>query len=296
MKSSHRLFTPSPLAAALLSVCAALGACSSMPADNALLVEARGNYRQTMNDPQTRELAAPELRQAGTALALADAAWQRDDPPATVTQLAHLAKQQTALAQETARRRAAELSSLRAQAESDRLRLAARTSEVDAARVTAGLAQNQAQAALQQNDAAQARNRLLESWLRDMNAKQTERGPVITIGDLLFDSNRSELRPEGLRSIDKLVDFMTQYPQRRALIEGFTDDQGGSGANHALSDRRADAVRMALVGRGIGRDRLDTRGYGEDHPVAGNDSQDGRRQNRRVEILLSDDRGQLLPR
>lgn len=297
-------FAPSRLRAALLlSASAVLGACSSMPADNALLNEARGNYRQSMDDPQTRLHAAPELRQAGTALDRADAAWQREDPPASVTQLAEMAKQQIALAQETGRRRAAELSSQHAQSESDRLRLAARGSEADSARMAADAAQRQAQAAQQQaqtaqqqGDATRARNLLLETQLRDLNARQTERGAVITIGDMLFDTNRAELRPEGLRGIDKLADFLAQHPQRRALIEGFTDNQGSSGANNTLSDRRADAVRMALVGRGVGRERLDTRGYGEAHPVAGNDSQGGRQLNRRVEIVLSDDSGQVAPR
>jgi outer membrane protein OmpA-like peptidoglycan-associated protein len=199
------------------------------------------------------------------------------------------------------------------------VRLAARTAEADAAqrsaqsaqrdaRVAQGdaqaaqrqsvaseqaaeLARQQAQASQRQTVDAQARNDDLESQLRDMNARKTERGMVVTIGDVLFETDASQLRTDGLRNLDKLVDFMKRYPQRSALIEGFTDSIGSADHNQALSGRRADAVQAAIVERGIDRARLGTRGYGEAHPVAGNDSSSGRQMNRRVEIVLSDAAG-----
>ena len=119
---------------------------------------------------------------------------------------------------------------------------------------------------------------------------------VITIGDVLFETDNAQLRSDGMRNIDKLAGFLVKFPRRSALIEGFTDSTGSDSHNQALSGRRADAVRTAMVDRGVGRDRLSTRGYGEAYPVAGNDSSSGRQMNRRVEIILSDEGGSVTPR
>jgi outer membrane protein OmpA-like peptidoglycan-associated protein len=143
---------------------------------------------------------------------------------------------------------------------------------------------------------AERRANALQAQLRELNAKQTERGMVITIGDVLFDTNRADLKSGSARSMDKLVVFLKAYPQRHALIEGFTDSVGSEGSNQSLSARRADAVRGLLVSQGVGSDRLATRGYGEAFPVAGNDNASGRQMNRRVEIVLSDDSGVIAPR
>jgi outer membrane protein OmpA-like peptidoglycan-associated protein len=113
---------------------------------------------------------------------------------------------------------------------------------------------------------------------------------------VLFDTNQSQLKAGGLRNVEKLGSFLKQNPQRKASIEGFTDSVGSERANEDLSGRRADAVRSALVGMGVASDHIATHAYGEAHPVAGNDSADGRRANRRVEVILSDEAGVLTPR
>jgi len=192
----------------------------------------------------------------------------------------------------------------------DKLRLALRTNEADAAQQRAQAAQRQAEASQRDSEAAmrqaeamrqtantaQVRNSQLEAQLAELNAKQTDRGMVITLGDVLFDTNQSRLKAGGVQSVEKLAGFLDQYPKRKALIEGFTDNVGSESSNQALSDRRAAAVRTALVDHGIGRDRLAVNGYGEAYPVSSNDSQGGRQMNRRVEIILSDDAGHLIPR
>ena len=157
-------------------------------------------------------------------------------------------------------------------------------------------AQRDARAAQDQAADAQARNAQLEAELKDMNAKQTDRGLVVTIGDVLFDTDRAQLKAGGERSVEKLAQFLKQYPQRSARVEGFTDSTGSEDHNQLLSGRRADAVRMAMVGLGVGADRISTHGYGEAFPVAGNDSAGGRQMNRRVEVILSDDSGAIPPR
>lgn len=296
---------------------AALAACSSVPVGNAQLDEARRDYRAAQENPKARDLASGEMRLAGDALARASDAWTRGDDTDKVNHLSYLARQRVAIAQETGSRKAAELAVTNANVARNQVRLEARTDEAEAARRKAEAAQQdaqasqrQAQASQQQSEAAMrdaqasqrqaadsaARNRQLEAQLKDLNAKQTERGLVVTIGDVLFETDRAQLRAGGMRNVEKLVAFLNQYPQRKALVEGFTDSTGSESYNMELSSRRADAVRAALVDMGVVRNRIATQGYGESYPVAGNDSSGGRQLNRRVEIVLSDETGNIVPR
>lgn len=300
-----------PLSALAL---ATLAACGSLHAENPRLAEARSDYRAAQNNAQTRELAAPELKTASEAMARADAAWQNDERPAQVDHWAYLAKQRSAIAQQTGQQRAAERSVAEAAAARDRIRLEARTREADQARLSAEDARQQAAASERQSEASQreaaaaqqrannsqlaaedakVRTYQLETQLRELNARQTERGMVITMGDVLFDSNHAELRPAAMAGIAKLAAFMQTYPDRRLRIEGFTDSVGSEASNQTLSLQRADAVRSALIQGGVTTERIAVRGYGEASPVAGNDTAAGRQQNRRVEIVLSDLNGQL---
>lgn len=289
---------------------AVVAGCSTTPAPNARLDEARSNYRVAQDNPQTRDMAGAEMRQASDALNKANDAWTRKESPAEVDHLAYLTKQKVLIAQEAARQKTAELAVTQADAARDKLRLEARTNEADTAQRSAAAsqqqseasqrqaasAQRQAEAAKQQANDAQARSSQLEVQLRDLNAKKTDRGLVVTLGDVLFDTNQAQLKSGGMRSVQKLSTFLTQYPERRALVEGFTDNTGSEGLNQDLSGRRAAAVRAALVSLGVSGDRIATHGYGEAYPVAGNDSAGGRQMNRRVEIVLSADDGSIAPR
>jgi outer membrane protein OmpA-like peptidoglycan-associated protein len=306
-----------PLAALGLAALAAISACSSLPQPNANLDAARAILRSAQADPQTQGLAGPELQNASTALALADAAQARGESSASVDHLAYLASQRSVLLQQAGQRRSAEAILAQAGGQRDQQRLAARTQEADTANRSAQAAQRDAQDALRTADAAQRDARIaqrqagasqlqageaerradaLAQQLATLDARQTDRGLVVTIGDVLFDTDQAQLKPGGQRSMDKLVRFLQAYPQRRALIEGFTDSTGGSAHNQALSARRAEAVRAALVAAGVGAQRLSAMGLGEAYPVAGNGDAGGRQMNRRVEILLSDEAGQLRPR
>jgi outer membrane protein OmpA-like peptidoglycan-associated protein len=286
-----------------LAAALALAACGSVPADNAALVNARAAYDSAQSTPQTRELAGAELASASAALTLANEAFKRGDGAAEVNHLAYLASQRVAVAQQTARQKSADAQLVSAEAERDRTRLTARTSEVDAAQRQAQLSREQSDAAMRaaqgaqrQTADAQARTLLLEEQLRALNAKKTERGMVVTIGDVLFDTGRADLKAGSARDMGKLAEFFRANPERTALVEGFTDSVGGTAANKELSDQRADAVRSALVGMGVARERINVQGYGEAFPVAGNDNASGRQMNRRVEVVLSDDSGQIRPR
>ena len=119
---------------------------------------------------------------------------------------------------------------------------------------------------------------------------------VITLGDVLFDTNRAELKSGGMRNVQKLAAFFKQYPQRKVLIEGYTDSTGSNDHNQVLSQDRAQSVRTALVNMGTVAERITARGYGESYPVGDNATLAGRQLNRRVEIIVSDDSGVLTPR
>ena len=332
-----------------LIAAAMLAGCSTMPPKNTALEEARSVYSSARTNPQVTSLAPLELQKAGESLNKADAALSKGDSDVTVNQLAYLTKQQVAIAQETAKRKAAEQAVVNASAQRDQVRLAARTAEADAARrqvamsqaevdearrqaeiaqqaadqqaaaLAAASAQAQRDEALiaarqaeadeakrqaelarqtaeQQAAAYQARIAEQEQQLKELDAKKTERGMVITLGDVLFAVNKAQLSAGGVRNVQKLANFLNQYPQRKVMIEGHTDSTGSRSINQPLSERRADAVRSALVGMGISGDRIETRGYAEAYPVASNNTAAGRQLNRRVEIILSDDSGNIVPR
>jgi outer membrane protein OmpA-like peptidoglycan-associated protein len=278
--TEHKIF------AMTLIALATLAGCSSQPLKNVQLDQARADYQAAQANPQSRDLATVEMKQAGDALKRANEASERGDKPADVDHLAYLAKQRVAIARETGAQKAAEVAVSEADSARDKVRLAARTTEAD-------MAHRSANSARLDTQDAQARSRQLEAQIRDMNAKKTPRGLVITIGDVLFDTDKAELKSGGMRNMEKLVAFMKEYPQRKAVVEGFTDSTGSDSHNQELSGRRASAVRSALVDMGIGSERLDAHGYGEAYPVASNGNSGGRQMNRRVEIILSDDSGTI---
>jgi outer membrane protein OmpA-like peptidoglycan-associated protein len=282
----HRTFSSSLIAMAALL---ALSACNTTPDQNAQLEQARSAYRLVQDNPQSSKLAGGEMRQASQAIDNASEAWTRRDSSDVVDHLSYLAIQRVAIASEAVKQKSDEMAVLDGEAARDKVRLTARTIEADAAH-------RQSDAAKQDTAVARARSAQLEAQLRALSAKKTDRGMVITMGDVLFDTDRAQLKSGGVRNLEKLSEFLKQYPQRHAMIEGFTDNTGSDSHNQDLSSRRADTVRATLVEMGVGMERLTTHGYGESYPVAGNDNRGGRQMNRRVEVVLSDDSGVVVPR
>ena len=129
--------------------------------------------------------------------------------------------------------------------------------------------------------------------LRDIKATPTDRGMVITLSDVLFDTGSAKLRSGALRVVARLAVFMREHPDRTLAVEGFTDSVGSSLVNEELSRRRAEAVRAALMDAGIDGSRILARGYGNIYPVATSDTPEGRQRNRRVEIVVSDEHGTI---
>jgi outer membrane protein OmpA-like peptidoglycan-associated protein len=289
---------------------AVLQACSSVPVENTNLSAAQAQLKSAQAMPQVPALASAELREAELSLEQARAAWATQNKRTEVDHLSYMASKKIAIAQTVANQRLAEKAVTDAQGNRQQTLLVARTLEAEsaqrdaqaaqlraaAATQQAQLAQNQTALARQETESAQANAAQLKARLAELNAQETERGMVVTIGDVLFDNNSAVLKPGAGQSVQRLGAFLAAYPQRTALIEGYTDSVGSTDSNQSLSERRAMSVRNALLAVGVSGQRLVTRGYGEGYPVGNNQSADGRLGNRRVEIILSDDSGKTQSR
>lgn len=135
-------------------------------------------------------------------------------------------------------------------------------------------------------NAASSRAQELEQELADLKQKETERGTVFTLGDALFETNKSDLKPGAQNNFRRLAEALKQRSGRTVVVEGHTDSQGSNDYNLALSQRRADAVKNYLINYGVDASRITSIGKGEEFPVATNDTASGRQQNRRVEVII----------
>jgi len=151
----------------------------------------------------------------------------------------------------------------------------AQASEIQLARREAELA----------TEAADSLRRRLEL----MELRETDRGVVVTLGDVLFEVGETRLQTTAIDNLDDVVELLQSEPDKRIRIEGHTDSSGPAAVNQRISLTRAEAVRDELVALGIASERIEAIGMGEDFPIASNDSADGRSRNRRVDVILLDD-------
>lgn len=284
-----------PLAAALIVALAA--GCASAPDSNAALDRARSAVQSAEADPNVAKYAALDLDAAKKDLAQAEAAAQHHDSDA-IAQPAYLAAQTAKLAQLRGAAKADDARVASGQAERDRIQLQASSQQLQNEKAAKEAAVQQAQANAQtavanaQSAEANAQKAAaLQSELDAMKAKPTDRGMVLTLGDVLFATGKAELNSGAARKLDQLVQFLDEHPDRNVEIDGFTDSVGGDSYNLDLSQRRADAVRAALTGRGIADSRIGSKGYGKGYPVASNNEASGRQLNRRVEIVIGGENG-----
>jgi outer membrane protein OmpA-like peptidoglycan-associated protein len=248
---------------ALLAMSVALAACATKPNPN--LEQARSNFTALQTNPESVKVAALETKDASEWLEKAEKAFRDKEDEARVDQLAYLTNQRVEVAKQTINLRTSEAELQNASAQRAKARLDARDAQI-----------------------AQLKNSL--------NAKQTERGTLVTFGDVLFDYNKAELKPGAQGDIGKLAAFLQQNPDRKAIVEGYTDSTGSAAYNQTLSERRANSVRAALVRMGVDPTRIVAQGYGKEYPVADNSSNSGRAMNRRVEVTISNDNQPVAPR
>lgn len=219
-------------------------------------------------------------------------------------QLVQLERERDAILIEASRRDAEQL-----RREVERLRLQNLTraeeteralEEVQAARLDSEISAAQAEQALRLAEAQALEAQLsrreaelaaaaadsLRMQLQGMTARSEARGQVMTISGEAFASGQSALRAEARDNLQKVIDLINANPGAPVLIEGHTDSQGSANLNQVLSQRRAEAVRDALIQKGVDGSRLRAVGLGKDRPVADNGTAEGRARNRRVEVVV----------
>jgi outer membrane protein OmpA-like peptidoglycan-associated protein len=222
----------------------------------------RADERQASTDAQARSQAqaanatlAAEQAQSDAAKAQADAAKSQADMTAN---------QATADAAVTA-----------AQADADRARLIAQQAQQTAAQAD--------------SDKAAMRAKLSEQLNLILETRDSARGLIISMSDVLFDTGRYSLKPGAREKLAKVAGILISYPSLMIEVGGYTDNVGGDDMNQRLSESRAGSVRDYLVQQGVGSNSVSARGFGNTLPVASNDNSAGRQENRRVELLVSGD-------
>lgn len=177
--------------------------------------------------------------------------------------------------------------------------VALRNAEIASAKIATADAKDEIQRGTQERqqilleardrEAAAERERAqrMEQQLGELQAKQTDRGLLLTLGDVLFDTGQATLKPGAHETIARLADVLNEDSNRKVMIEGHTDSVGSEETNMMLSTQRAEAVRGALMMQGVAAAQIAVQGRGESVPVASDDTASGRQQNRRVEMFFT---------
>jgi outer membrane protein OmpA-like peptidoglycan-associated protein len=282
-----------------VAVAAALMAgCASTPEKPAGSAQVRAKLTALQGDASLASGAPVALKDAEVAVVQAEIV---EKDLALAAHRVYIADRKVDTARALAETHAAEAQRLVLTEKGEKARLEVRTREADLAKndalvaraenaeqkAIAGQARENADAAQLAANASQQQAIELQRQLEILQARPTDRGLVLTLGDTLFATGKSELKSGATVNLDRLTAFMNEYPKRTASIEGFTDSMGSDEMNQSLSQRRADAVKGYLVGQGVSSARLSSSGRGENSPVADNESAAGRQQNRRVEVVIS---------
>ena len=278
MNRTHSLI----LAAAVSAV---MAACTSTPDTIEELETARAVVPQVEASPRAG-VAATNIAEARKALERANRLADKGGKVTDIQYEATVASRNAQIANEKIL--AAQAREEVDQGTAERAAVLAEAREREAQR-----AAEQARTANAQAQTAEERAAALERELADLKGKKTDRGVVVTLGDVLFDTGKATLKAGAYSTIDRLATVLKEDASRKVLIEGHTDSVGSDDFNQELSERRAGAVQAALFERGVEASQISTVGKGETTPVASNDDPGGRQQNRRVELVFQDDRSRV---
>lgn len=231
--------------------------------------------------PGAQSYAAREIREAEVALERSKAHWEREKDEEEALHLTYLVARRTDIAR-------LKLSEESRERTTDALREKRKDVARDASEREATSSAIRAEIYRQEAVASRREAASLEKMLRLLKGTSTNQGLQLTVGDVLFENNRAELRPGAQRRLEPLADFLRENQGQIATIEGHTDDRGSDVWNLKLSQQRADAVKDLIASLGVSPSRLKARGLGESHPIATNKTEAGRTENRRVEIFIRD--------
>ena len=253
-------------------------------AEDARVIALRRREQKSIAEAQERERQrTEEARARATA---AEAEQQREAEQRARAEedrrAAELARQQAESAQQQAEQ--ARQAALTAQQQAEANRLAAEQ-QAQQAQQQAQQFQQQAQQAEQEKEAL--RQRLQQQLNSILQTRDTARGLIVNMSDVLFDTNKYTLKPGAREKLAKVSGILLAYPGLRVQVEGYTDSTGTPEYNQRLSEQRAMTVRDYLVGQGINMNSVTAQGFGQNDPVASNANASGRQQNRRVQMVVS---------
>lgn len=215
------------------------------------LEEAKLNLSQVKQNREIADNAPVALYNAEQTINRADKIWEEDEDEEYVDHLVYMANQHMKIAEVNAQEKKSEDEFERLSDKSKQMQLNARTRELEALR-----------------------------------AQQTDRGMMVTLGDVLFQTGKSNLNPGTLQNLYRLATYLRENPNRKVVVEGHTDSVGSNHSNQRLSERRAHSVAGFLISNGVDASRVVDVGYGEDYPVDTNSTAAGRKNNRRVEVVV----------
>ncbi|WP_339545052.1 OmpA family protein [Pseudomonas sp. RA_35y_Pfl2_P32] len=250
---------------------ASLYGCAGQHSDVALQ-QAYNDFQKVKEDSNVLRIAPKDVIRAGESLARADRLSSYWGSGADVQHYAYLSQRYSEIARQHSEKVLNEERAAKLELERQRLQLALREAKLLS---------------------VQQQGKWLEEQIISLATTQTDRGLVMTLGDVLFDTGEAELKNSANRTVLKIVQFLQLNPKRVVRIEGYTDSTGGKQENRKLSRDRAQAVADMLMDLGVDDKRIQVEGYGDEYPVEANASERGRAQNRRVEIVFSDEKGQL---
>jgi outer membrane protein OmpA-like peptidoglycan-associated protein len=252
------------------------------------MLQATEAVQTAESDPAVPRYASIELAKSHNFLESAHKAAQ-DHKPVVSDHFAYLAMQAALTATARAKVKSDEEILAKGENERTKIQLQAREHKVGQARTAVAAERARADDSVAEAQRLRERSDQLSQELEQLKAKQTARGLVLTLGDVLFDTGKAVLKPGASRTLERLAAFLQAHPDRKLQVEGFTDNVGADDYNQQLSNRRAESVKTALVGLGIAAERITTKGYGETYPVASNRDAAGRQLNRRVEVIIGND-------
>lgn len=261
-----------------------------------MLKTAQQSYNQAEKNSAITENASVDLYEARKLLNRAKNAEDTEEQE----HFAYLAQKRIELAQTRALQAETREEAARLQEEQSDFSATIRQQQIDQARQEAQRSQQQLRAyqseeqerSAQRAQQAEAELERLRNEMAANKTEQTKEGTVLTLSEVIFEFNKAQLKSGAERNLERLSDFLKEFPERKVVVEGFTDSIGSNPYNEQLSKERAQAVARALEADGISSDRITARGLGEAFPIATNDTPAGRQQNRRVEITILNPEGE----
>ena len=270
------------------AVATVLAACSTTPERIESVENARALVSQVETSPRAG-VAASNVAEARKALATANRLVEDGGNLNDIEFEASIAALNAQIANEKILAAQAREEIDKGTAERQAVLLQSREREARRMADRAAAQRSEAERRAQEAREANLRAETLEQELADLKAKKTDRGVVLTLGDVLFETGRANLQPGAYPTIDRLATALKDVPGRKVIIEGHTDSVGSAEYNQQLSESRAQSVQGALLQRGVSSDQIQIIGKGESTPVASNDNAGGRQQNRRVEMIFQED-------